>query len=86
MASAWDFIAKSACLTACRLPKCSGRRRVVFAYAGDFSQFGGAVADVAALAVEGDGEAVCFVASHLHQVEHWKMMVEHHGSFSCPQL
>ena len=37
-----------------------------FADAGNFSQLGGAVADLAALAMESYGEAVRFVADHLH--------------------
>src|ERR1019366_9246678 len=50
-----------------------------FAYAGDFSQFGGAVADLAALAMEGYGEAMGFVADHLHQMQDGRMMVENYG-------
>jgi hypothetical protein len=50
-----------------------------FAYAGDFSQLGGAVADLAALAMEGYGEAMGFVADHLHQMQDGRMMVENYG-------
>ena len=50
-----------------------------FADAGDFQQFGFAVAHLAALAMESDGEAVGFVADHLHQVQHGRVAVEHDG-------
>src|ERR1017187_6290735 len=50
-----------------------------FAYAGGFSQCGGAVADLAALAMEGYGEAMGFVADHLHQMQDGRMMVENYG-------
>ena len=39
------------------------------AYAGDGVQFGFVVADLAPLAMVGDGKAVAFVADLLHQVQ-----------------
>lgn len=39
-----------------------------FAYAGNFPQLGGSVADLAALAMEGYGEAMGFVADLLYQM------------------
>ncbi len=50
-----------------------------FADAGDFAQLGGAVANLAALAMEGHGEAMGFVADLLHQMQDGRMMVEHDG-------
>src|SRR5450759_5912044 len=50
-----------------------------FADAGNFSSLGGAVADLAALAMEGYGEAMRFVADHLHQMQDGRMMVENDG-------
>src|SRR5882757_5536232 len=52
----------------------TGRR---LAYTRNFAQFSGPVADLAALAVESHGEAMGLVADHLHQVENWRMVVEH---------
>jgi hypothetical protein len=42
----------------------------------NLEQFGGAVAHLPALAVEGDGEAVSLVADLLHEVQHRRVMVE----------
>ncbi len=39
-----------------------------FSYAGDFSELGYAVSNLAALAMEGYGKAMGFVANHLDQV------------------
>src|SRR5208282_2951346 len=50
-----------------------------FAYAGDFSQFGDSVSDLAALAMKGYGEAMGFIANLLHQMQDGRMMVEHDG-------
>jgi ketosteroid isomerase-like protein len=52
------------------------------AYTGDFEQFGGAVAHLAALAMEGYGEAVRLIANELNQMKHGRVMVEGIGSFS----
>jgi len=41
-----------------------------FADAGDFHEFGGAVAHLPAFAMEGDGEAVGFVTNELNQMQH----------------
>jgi hypothetical protein len=49
------------------------------ANAGDLPQFGGAVANLAALAMEGDGEAVGFVADELHEVQNGIVMIENDG-------
>jgi hypothetical protein len=46
------------------------------AYAGDFVEFAGAVAHLAALAVVGDGEAVGFVADLLDDVQDGRAAVE----------
>lgn len=40
-----------------------------FADSGNVAEFGGAIADLAPLAMEGDGEAVSLVADHLDQVQ-----------------
>src|SRR5690349_7262346 len=50
-----------------------GRAR---SYSRNFQQFGGAVAHLAAFAVEGDGEAVGFVADLLHKVQDGRVVVE----------
>ena len=50
-----------------------------FAHAGDFSQLGGSVPYLAALAVEGYGEAMGFVANHLDQMQNGRMMIENYG-------
>ena len=50
--------------------------RGAFADAGDFAQFSGAVADLAALAMESYGEAVGFVADELDQMQDRRVMVE----------
>jgi hypothetical protein len=47
-----------------------------FSDSWNLAQFGGAVADLAALAMEGYSEAVGFVANHLHQMQDGRMMVE----------
>ena len=44
---------------------------------GISQQFGRAVAHLAALAMEGHGKAVGFVANQLHQVQHRRMVIEH---------
>ena len=45
--------------------------------AGNFAEFGGAVANLAALAMEGHGEAMGFVADELDQVQHGIVVIEH---------
>src|SRR5882762_2016409 len=47
--------------------------------ARDLEQFAGAVAHLAALAVESHGEAVSFVADQLHQVQDRRVVVERDG-------
>ncbi len=60
-----------------RLPKCVSRRwRRLRADSGDVQQFGVAVAHLAALAVVANGEAVAFVADHLHEMQYRRVAVE----------
>src|SRR3954452_6616158 len=47
--------------------------------AGNFAEFGGTVANLAALAMEGDGEAMGFVADELHEVQNGIVMIEDDG-------
>ena len=47
-----------------------------FPDAWDLPQFGGAVAHLAPLAMEGDRKAVSFVADQLHQVQYRRVMIE----------
>src|ERR1700679_2520037 len=50
-----------------------------FADSGNFAQFGGAVAELTALAMESYSEAMRFVANLLHQMQHGRMMIKHDG-------
>src|SRR5207248_4218562 len=46
------------------------------AYSGNLAEFSGAVAHLAAFAVEGHGEAVSFIADELYQVQNGRMVIE----------
>src|SRR6516164_5032291 len=46
------------------------------AHPGNVLQLRGAIADLAAFAMESHGEAVGFVTNRLHQVQHRRVMVE----------
>ena len=48
----------------------------VLAYSGDFAELGGAVAHLAAFAVESHGEAVGFIADELYQVQNGLMVIK----------
>src|SRR3984957_10571257 len=50
-------------------------------HAGNFQEFGGAIAHLAALAMEGYGEAVGFVPNELNQMQYGGVVVERDGVF-----
>ena len=58
--------------------------RCARAYAGNFQQFGGAVAHLATLAMKGHGKAVGLIANELNQVQHWRVMIERDRIFFLP--
>src|SRR5579863_137423 len=51
------------------------------AHARNFQQLGRAVANLAALAMECDGEAMSFIANQLNQMQHRRVMIERDGIF-----
>ena len=56
--------------------------RCTLTHAGNFQEFGGAIAHLAALAMEGYGEAVGFVPNQLNQMQYGGVVVERDGVFS----
>src|SRR5664279_1888364 len=51
----------------------------LLADAGNFQQFVGAVANLAAFAVEGNGKTVSFIANELHDVQDGRVVVDTDG-------
>ena len=80
-----DSAAASACFTACTAAEVFEQTASrALADARNLQQFGGAVAHLPALAMEGHGEAVGFVANELNQMQHRRVMVERDGIFLLP--